>query len=145
MTNSTNRFYIKPMFLGISKIMMIIFCLFMAICANKKRCTRNFARSNNIAYNASHLSLFSVVSFPYFRIYASKLFTFFALAILFLGRFTDFTSPIGIKVCFAIARFAKIILRFFSANFALIGYSIFSGTILLKFINWLDCFTKISQ
>ncbi len=140
MTKTTSRFDIKPMFLGIPKIVMVVFCLLWAIGTSASRNMRKFTRQNSELYSGMGIALFSVLSLPLLAVWSSKIYAFFAFAISFLGLFSSFTFAIVRKILFSCFGFAKCSCEQFHANFTMRGDSVFCTFVSVKLIRWFNCF-----
>ena len=108
MTLPASRFNIKPMFKGITEIVVVLFGLFGTVMASQSRWMRQFASPNGIVYG--------VLSLYFFGMFKSVLF-FVSVVIFFL--------------------FFGLFVRY-SAFYTMAIMAIFPGAVFVKFRNWFN-------
>ena len=141
MTRNTNSNNIKPMFLGIAFVMMVLLCL-ITTGAFENCDTWNFACFNSIVYGTIcfHAFWITLILSKIFSLAFS--FTLFALHIALASYFAFFSFVITLingSVNF-FAFFALLIA--FHAILAMITITIFLSAIFMKFRNWFDLFAS---
>lgn len=128
MTFFTEGSYIKPMFLFVTVIMVILFGLIVTIRTLQFRNRWNFAAESGISDCHSRFDMNWVSSSMYNITSTSGGFALFSLAVLFQSL------TINIPTFFAF-------LIFRIAIFASECFPIFAVFVIIKFIDWLNCFT----
>lgn len=144
-TNSTDWNYIKPMFFGITFVMMILNGLSGAINAFERRCRRQFLSMNSCANGATSFDFFRITLFLVLITQRAILFSLIAVFILILTNFEPF--------CFGVffAPFSSGFFTFYGVaiifTFYLIAIftkprkPIFSRAIFVKFRQWFRLLT----
>lgn len=151
MTIYTNRNDIKIMFRRITKMMMVMCCLFAATITFKYFGRRNFSFPNSVLYAFSgfnflwvfvSISFYSFFAFFTSQIFSNCFFAFFTLLKMFSVCFSLFALEIlfgfnAILFCLLVSFYAGDIAFFTFRTIAKV-YSGFSFVVFVKFREWFD-------
>ncbi len=141
MTFKTNRNNIAPIYLFVSKIMMVVLCNRFAMRTLEAVWPSNFASLNAIIYKAMSLNFFWVFLAIFFR--AEQMALFMTIACYILFKNVGFTV-LGVSLLPLIA-IIILLVRQFLAHFAFMGNAVFTTSVFVKFRKTLNFFTSTAS